>query len=413
MAPYPFFTAEMAGGMELAYHRRPLMAADDIAALDIAKLGSGVTLYGNYMFHGGTNPEGKLTTLQESQATGYPQDLPQKSCDFQATPLGEYGQMHPSFRDLKSIHLFLHDFGPDLAPMSAYFPSKMPTSKQDRETPRVAIRSDSHSGYIFLNNYQKDHPLPDQKNLQVGGVKLASGTTKVPRRPVDIPSGAYTFWPVNLPVGGSLLEYATAEPLCKLDDPDTLLFFAWPGITPEFVFEESAKASIDAPGGHITHKGNKVVIDGLTPGLAPAIEIHGKDGHRTQILLLSREQAHNVWKASVAATRTPGLLARRCVLRGRPIALRAPLDPAKLHFGTLPRSGAHKSAGFQRSPDPKRIFSRVTRRRWSLCMLAADVRQGYARPAKSARSKWGRKSRPRRRNRHLPARRCGPFTFRM
>jgi hypothetical protein len=46
LAPYPFFTAEMAGGMELAYHRRPLMTADDIAALDIVKLGSGVTLYG-------------------------------------------------------------------------------------------------------------------------------------------------------------------------------------------------------------------------------------------------------------------------------------------------------------------------------------------------------------------------------
>ena len=71
-----YLTAEMAGGMEVAYHRRPLMSSDDIAALDIAKLVSGVTLYGYYMFHGGTNPDGKLTTLQESQATGYPNDLP-------------------------------------------------------------------------------------------------------------------------------------------------------------------------------------------------------------------------------------------------------------------------------------------------------------------------------------------------
>ena len=74
LAYFPYLTAEMGGGMELAYHRRPLMSADDIAALDIAKLGSGVTLYGYYMFHGGTNPNGKLTTLQESQATGYPND---------------------------------------------------------------------------------------------------------------------------------------------------------------------------------------------------------------------------------------------------------------------------------------------------------------------------------------------------
>ena len=120
-APFPFLTAEMGGGMELAYHRRPLMSADDIAALDVVKLGSGVTLYGYYMFHGGTNPDGRQTTLQESQATGYPQDLPVKGYDFQA-PLGEFGQMRESFRDLKTIHLFLQDFGADLAPMTAYFP---------------------------------------------------------------------------------------------------------------------------------------------------------------------------------------------------------------------------------------------------------------------------------------------------
>ncbi len=217
VAPYPFFTAEVAGGMQLSYHRRPLMAADDIAALDVVKLGSGVTLYGYYMFHGGTNPDGKVTTLQESQATGYPQDLPQKAYDFQA-PLGEYGQMHPSFRDLKSIHLFLQDFGRDLAPMAAYFPSKMPTGKQDRETPRVAVRSDSHRGFIFLNNYQKDHPLPVQNAVQVQ-LKLASGTVNVPRQPIDIPSGAYTFWPVNLPIGETTMAYATAQPLGRRTIP--------------------------------------------------------------------------------------------------------------------------------------------------------------------------------------------------
>ncbi len=96
--------------MASAYHRRPVMTADDIAALEVAKLGSGVAAYGYYMFHGGTNPEGSLTSLQESQATGYWNDLPLKGYDFQA-PLGEFGQMRPSFSALKSIHLFLDDFG--------------------------------------------------------------------------------------------------------------------------------------------------------------------------------------------------------------------------------------------------------------------------------------------------------------
>jgi hypothetical protein len=270
------------------------MSADDIAAAEVVKLGSGVTLYGYYMFHGGTNPDGKQTTLQESQVTGYPQDLPVKSYDFQA-PLGEYGQMRPSFRDLKTFHLFLRDFGPVLAPMTAYFPARMPSGKQDRETPRVAVRSDSQSGFIFLNNYQKDHPLPAQKGLQVQ-LKLASGTVNVPRQPVDIPSGAYTFWPVNLPVGGAVLEQATAQPLCRLEDPDTYLFFAWPGIAPEFVFQAGGM-SIDAPHAHVTREGGRVAVDGISPGLGTAIEIRAKEGPLTRILVLSREQARNIWKA--------------------------------------------------------------------------------------------------------------------
>jgi len=105
----------------------------------LVKLGSGVTLYGYYMFHGGTNPDGKRTTLQESQATGYPNDLPVKSYDYQA-PFGEFGQMNPSLRDLKTFHLFLDDFGSSLATMTAYFPDRMPASKSDTATPRVAAR---------------------------------------------------------------------------------------------------------------------------------------------------------------------------------------------------------------------------------------------------------------------------------
>ena len=90
-AEVPYLTAEIGGGIEDTYHRRPVIQPDDIGAMFPVMLGSGVNLYGTYMFHGGENPEGKLTTLEESQATGYPNDLPIKSYDFQA-PLGAYGR---------------------------------------------------------------------------------------------------------------------------------------------------------------------------------------------------------------------------------------------------------------------------------------------------------------------------------
>ena len=106
LSHYPKFTAELGGGMEDTYHRRVVISGDDIAAMALTAVGSGVNLLGYYMFQGGTNPNGKLTTLQESQATGYPNDVPEKSYDFQA-PLREFGQMNESFRKLKVIHQFI------------------------------------------------------------------------------------------------------------------------------------------------------------------------------------------------------------------------------------------------------------------------------------------------------------------
>jgi hypothetical protein len=332
-APYPFLTAEMGGGMEMAYHRRPVMTADDIAAVEVAKLGSGVTGYGYYMFHGGTNPEGKETTLQESQATACPNDVPVKTYDFQA-PLGEFGQMNPSFRDLKAFHLFLQDFGGMLAPMISYWPERMPAGKEDRETPRAAVRSDGASGFLFINNYQRVYPLPERKGFQAR-VKLASGTVVAPRKPATIPSGAYTFWPVNLPVGGATLEYATAQLLCRLEEPDTYVFFAWPGVAPEFAFRAAEGVAIEAPQARMAREGGKIYVDGINPGPGVAIRIRGSGGRVTQILTLSREQARNLWKARLGGRERLVLSPADVFFEGDRIHLSA-AEPWRLAFGIYP-----------------------------------------------------------------------------
>lgn len=70
--------------MAVAYHRRPRVDAADIGALGLTKIGCGSVWQGYYMFHGGTNPTGERTTLQESHATAYPNDLPVLTYDFQA-----------------------------------------------------------------------------------------------------------------------------------------------------------------------------------------------------------------------------------------------------------------------------------------------------------------------------------------
>ena len=295
---YPFITAEMGGGMAQSYHRRPVLSPDDTAAMALTKLGAGAVVYGYYMFHGGTNPEGKLTTLQESQASGSLNDLPVKGYDYQA-PLGEFGQMHPVFSDLKILHLFLHDFGAKLAPMTVRFPAHVPGGKSDTATPRVTARVAGDRGFLFINNYQRNYPLPNRRNFQVE-LQLPSGPIDVPRRPAAVPSGAYTIWPVNLDLGGATLRYATAQLVAKLDDPATLVFFAWPGIAPEFAFDGTGAESIEAPHARVSSDGGRVFVDGIRTGAAVAMRIRRPGGKTIAIVLLSREQARQVWKPELA-----------------------------------------------------------------------------------------------------------------
>jgi len=155
----PFLTAEVGAGIEDTYFRRPVVSADDIAAIAPVMLGSGANLLGYYMFHGGRNPDGGLITLQESQLTGYPTDVPVKSYDFQA-PLGEYGQERESLRKLKLIHYFLNDFGSILAPTVPRPPERVPSSPADVSIPRISARTSGGHGFIFLNNYVRGLTMP-------------------------------------------------------------------------------------------------------------------------------------------------------------------------------------------------------------------------------------------------------------
>jgi beta-galactosidase len=331
---YPFLTAEMGAGMEQAYHRRPAMSASDTAAMMLVKLGSGVTLYGYYMFHGGTNPDGEKSTLQESQATGYPNDVPLKSYDFQA-PLGEFGQINPSFRDVKVLNLFLRQFGTQLASTTSYFPEHMPRSKKDTSTPRAAARIEGERGFVFINNYQRTYPLPARKKFQVE-LKMPSQTMKVPRNGVDIPSGAYTIWPVNFEMGGVTLRYATAQLLCKLDDPRTYVFFAWPGIAPEFAFEDANVDSIEAPGAQIERAPGHISLSGMQVGTETSVRIRTRNQGIMQIVVLSREQARDAWMASVGGRERVVLTPADVFFEEDRVHVRAS-DPSALKLGIFPK----------------------------------------------------------------------------
>jgi hypothetical protein len=304
----PYLTAEIGGGIEDTYHRRPVIAPDDIAAVVPVMLGSGVNFYGTYMFQGGENPDGKLTTLQESQETGYPNDLPIKSYDFQA-PLGEFGQERASLRKLKVFDYFLNDFGADLAPMTVHAPGAQPRNSADLSVPRVAVRSRDDAGFIFVNNYVRGTQMPVRRDAQfeirLPGNNAKPGVTlAVPRHPIDLPSGAYFIWPFNLRIGGVMLRYATAQLFTGLEDSgvETVYFEALPGISPEFAFDAATVRTVKPSSGETVTESGVLYVTGIQPGVSSSIDVISSEGKSLRFVVLTAQEAEDAWKVRIAGS---------------------------------------------------------------------------------------------------------------
>ena len=215
---YPYFTCELGGGMATAYHRRPYVYPEDAYSMALVKLGSGSNLLGYYMYHGGTNPDGVLHTLNEVQTSPGTanNDLPVCTYDFQA-PLGEFGQPYPQYYMLRPLHLFMQDFGETIAPMDASFPAPQDLKRGQDDALRWAVRSQGDSGFIFINNYERFQQLT-AKHQQL----TACGIT-LPR--LTVPSGCMAFFPVNI----AGIRYATAQLVARRDGK--LYMMQIPGIT--------------------------------------------------------------------------------------------------------------------------------------------------------------------------------------
>ncbi|HTM17847.1 MAG TPA: beta-galactosidase [Terracidiphilus sp.] len=295
----PFLTAELGGGVQDTYHRRPIIEPDDVAAMVPVMLGSGANLYGYYMFQGGQNPDGRLTSLQESQSTGYPTDVPVKSYDFQA-PLSAFGQERSSFRKLKVFHYFLNDFGSELARMSVHAPASIPRSPGDFSVVRASVRSDGQHGFLFVNNYVRGATTPVRANTQFQ-ILLPESELQVPEKPIDIPSGAYFIWPINLEVGDSTLKYATAQLFTRITtrDVDAYFFEEIPGIPGEFVMKNDPGLAVHADGALVQRRGEDISISRIPTGLVHPIRIRKGKGPEVQLILLSERDAENAWKTSI------------------------------------------------------------------------------------------------------------------
>lgn len=297
VARYPYLTCEVGGGMMNSYHRRILIDPADIESTTLVKLGSGSTSPGYYMYHGGVNPEGKLTTLQESQATGYPNDLPVKSYDFQA-PLGEYNQLRPYYHSLRRLHLFLDRWGSSFARMGVSLPDQRPGGQNDTSTMRWAVRSDGTRGYVFVNNYERLRSLPEKKNVQFKIARQNGGDLIFPDRPVTVAANARFFWPFGMALNEEIiLAWATAQPVTAVDVKSTrTVFFAQaPDVAAEFAFDGKVRVKVES--GKVEQRDGRTIVCNVKPGRGAAFTVSA--GNReVRVVLLSDADSLAVWKAN-------------------------------------------------------------------------------------------------------------------
>lgn len=270
-----------------------MLSAADIAALANVTIGNGSAWQGYFMYVGGTNPG---PNLQESIATGYPNDLPEFGYDFHA-PIGQSGDLHASAAPLRVQHAFLAAFGDRLAEMTSTLPDDLPSGQDDRATLRWALRSDGRQGVVVVSQHQ-----PYEEVAAVAGAELEvvldDETVAFPA--VDIPAGTIARWPVAWQVGDARVDWATASLVTELPGADgpTLVLLAEPGVAPRLSIDG---AEVDvAIGAEAAVAGGQVVV---LPA-SDALRLWVRDTPQGRMLL--RTDAELAWDDAGLLVRGPG-----------------------------------------------------------------------------------------------------------
>lgn len=292
---YPYVCCEIGGGMPSSYTKRIKVEPDEIASMALVRLGCGSNMPGYYMYHGGINPDGD-TWLNEE----HPNPMPIKDYDFQA-PIGTFGQIRDQYHLLRMQHLFIKDFGSKLARMPLYLPDDRPSGLDDIDTIRWSIRSDGHSGFVFFNNYQPVIPLSDKRDVQFE-VKTKDDMLKFPLTPIKIPKGCYGILPFRMDCDNVMLEYATAQPICRvMSDEGTPVYFftALEEITPELAFRKSEN-KIKSDGGNTKEISDLICISDIECGTKTVVSVKRPDKGKVDFIVLTPVQARQLWRLTFA-----------------------------------------------------------------------------------------------------------------
>lgn len=289
---YPYFTCELGIGNQISEHRRPIIDPIDGVTIATSSVASGSNLPGYYVFTGGLNPLGKYTTLEENRyESGYWNEYPDISYDFQAA-LRETGEISEAYHKLKPLHYFLSEFGEQLAPMTPIIPD----NNDAPDNLQYSFRVKDNSGFLFASNYYRGHQKSTKKGVQFS-IEFKNESLTIPSYPLEIKDSVVFVWPVNMQIGSSKLKYATAQPICNLDNDKTQdwYFKQTDNIATEFLFSSENIESIKINGTKQKVRENLFLIKSSTTGLKSPIVIKCKDGSTQRIFVLSKKDVDDFW----------------------------------------------------------------------------------------------------------------------
>jgi len=290
---YPYACCEMGAGMQVWYRYRFVVPPESVEAMAVCKIAGGCNFIGYYMYHGGSNPVGRHSYLNERV-------VPKISYDFQA-PLGEFGQVRDSYKRLKALHLFIHEFGDILAPMATVLPAgNEAIAPEDKDTLRYAARVKGDSAFLFFNNYQDHVEMKDLEDIRIT-VRTSSRDITLPkRRGFTLRKNECAIFPVNLEIEGAILRYSTAQLVTRLrvEDEVYYFFFERGGIEPEYCFDSDGISGVEASEGEIERDRDSIYAF-VNPGTNSVVRVRTEAGAKVAICTLTQAQALNLWKANV------------------------------------------------------------------------------------------------------------------
>lgn len=287
---YPYACCEIgAGSQDTYYHRNPV-PPEAVEGLALMNLAGGANLIGYYMYHGGTNPVGKHSFMNEYT-------VPRRSYDFQA-PLREFGQRSESYRVLRLLHSFLRDFGDLLAPMQVTLPDNAVTITPDNTTEvRCAVRSRDGAGFLFLNSYQDHVDMCDLEGRRFT-IRTDWDTFSIPQsQTMTLKKNVSAILPFGLSLSGVRLCSATVQLLAKLETDDAVnyFFFAPRGMISEYVLEAGSFYSLHVENDPMVVSEDSTIIT-ITPGLNAVITLTNRQGQTVRLFTLTRDQAEQTSK---------------------------------------------------------------------------------------------------------------------